>query len=361
MTRLGHRLKGSAIVLLAMAWALAACGPSATVGPPAADRGAGRAARGSAALPSPRPAIRVELTARSDGDSTPLSRPIALAVDRHGRAFVVDAGHDRIVAFAPDGGFLTAWGGRGGDAGQFRFADAVPCDDPGAGVPACLPDVGGGVAVDAADRVFVADWGNHRVQAFDAQGRLLARWGREGDGPGEFRLPSGLAVDGRGRVYVGDAGNRRIQVFDAAGAFLGQWASGAAADGPPAYPGALATDGQGRVCVLDPIASVVAQLDEQGRPLARWAIDALGDGEPRHAAGLAVDGRGRVYVAGSDDRIHQFDPDGRVALRWDRDWRGEGRLLRPTGLAVDAQGDIYVADQGRDHILRFRLAPVAAR
>jgi DNA-binding beta-propeller fold protein YncE len=312
-------------------------------------------------LPRPRPAIRVELTARGDGGSTPLSRPIALAVDRHGRAFVVDAGHDCIVAFDRDGAFLTAWGGRGGDDGQFRFADAVPCDDAGAGVAGCLPDVGGGVAVDGDDRVYVADWGNHRVQAFDAQGRLLARWGRAGDGAGEFRLPSGLAVDGRGRVYVGDAGNRRVQVFDGAGAFLGQWAGGDAADGPPAFPGALAADADGRVYVLDPIASRVEQFDGQGRPLARWAVDALRDGEPRHAAGIAVDARGRVFIAGSDDRIHQLDQAGRAALRWDRDWRGEGRLLRPTGLAVDAQGDIYVADQGRDHLLRFRLTPVAAR
>ena len=71
----------------------------------------------------------------------------------------------------------------------------------------------GGVAVDAAGNVYVADTGNHRIQKFTSNGVLLAKWGKEGSGNCEFRSPEGVAVDASGNVYVADTGNHRIQKF----------------------------------------------------------------------------------------------------------------------------------------------------
>jgi hypothetical protein len=67
-----------------------------------------------------------------------------IALDTHGSVFVADFYNNRIQKFAPDGTFLTAFGGQGSGAGQFDKAVAV--------------------AVAGDGTVFVADYGNHRVQ-----------------------------------------------------------------------------------------------------------------------------------------------------------------------------------------------------
>ena len=169
----------------------------------------------------PTPATKVAALWSTAGDPHPLDRPIAVALGPDGRLYVIDAGPARIAVFDRDGRFLADWGGAGGDAGQFRFRRPGQCRD--APPEDCAPDDGGGVAVDGQGRVYIADYGNNRVQVFSPEGHVLAVWGREGGGPGEFRLPQGIAVDGRGHVYVSDGGNDRVQEFDDAGRFLTQW------------------------------------------------------------------------------------------------------------------------------------------
>lgn len=69
-------------------------------------------------------------------------------------------------------------------------------------------------------RVVVLDAGLHELFYFDPEGGLLARAGREGDGPGEFRDPAGLALLTGDTVLVYDRGSRRFSLFDDSGAWL---------------------------------------------------------------------------------------------------------------------------------------------
>jgi sugar lactone lactonase YvrE len=47
--------------------------------------------------------------------------------------------------------------------------------------------------------------------------------GRKGAGPGEFNVPHRLAMDSAGRLFVADRGNHRIQAFDRDGKYLLEW------------------------------------------------------------------------------------------------------------------------------------------
>ena len=69
------------------------------------------------------------------------------------------------------------------------------------------------MATDAAGNVYVADFGNHRIQKFSSAGTYLAQWGSYGSGDGQFSTPRGVATDAAGNVYVADQGNHRIQKF----------------------------------------------------------------------------------------------------------------------------------------------------
>ncbi|MCB0239664.1 MAG: hypothetical protein KDH08_13690, partial [Anaerolineae bacterium] len=89
----------------------------------------------------------------------------------------------------------------------------------------------------------VADSGNHRIQAFAADGTPLRSWGTscelytdgqpgcvdpDGSGPlqvgdGQMREPWGIAIGPDGNIYVADTWNHRVIVFDPDGNFVRKW------------------------------------------------------------------------------------------------------------------------------------------
>ena len=77
-----------------------------------------------------------------------------------------------------------------------------------------------GIEIDGSGDVYLADWGNDRVQKFTADGWFLMKLGGPGSGDGELDQPTGVAVDRNGLIYVADWGNDRLQVFGADGNFV---------------------------------------------------------------------------------------------------------------------------------------------
>src|SRR5260221_10015989 len=89
-----------------------------------------------------------------------LDGPSGVAVAPNGDIYVAD-GHggttnDRIVKFAKDGKFITAWGKHGKATGEF--------------------DTPHGIALDSAGRVYVADRVNNRIQICEPDGKFVAEW-----------------------------------------------------------------------------------------------------------------------------------------------------------------------------------------
>ncbi|MGE0775680.1 MAG: hypothetical protein AB7L36_11665, partial [Sphingomonadaceae bacterium] len=74
----------------------------------------------------------------------------SIAVGPEGNVFVADFYNDRVQKFAPDGTFLTSFGGKGTGAGQFGHAIAVAVAEDGT--------------------LFVADFLNNRIQKWQPKG-----------------------------------------------------------------------------------------------------------------------------------------------------------------------------------------------
>ena len=70
-----------------------------------------------------------------------------------------------------------------------------------------------GMALDSRGNLYILDTGNHRVQKFSPEGRYLASFGRQGQGPGDFSYPDSIDIDGEDMVWVSDPNNQRIQVL----------------------------------------------------------------------------------------------------------------------------------------------------
>jgi sugar lactone lactonase YvrE len=71
-----------------------------------------------------------------------------------------------------------------------------------------------GLAVDAEGNLYVCDTLNNRVEVFDADGKFIATYGKNGDGPGYFARPKGIAIDSDGHIWVADGMQDRVQVFN---------------------------------------------------------------------------------------------------------------------------------------------------
>jgi len=106
-----------------------------------------------------------------------------------------------------------------------------------------------GLHVDDNGNLWVADSGNHRVQCFSAEGRLLACWGKGGDGWGEVRFPTDIARAPDGCMFVADPQHRCVWKFSESGEALARIDAGHE-DLLLLRPGRLAV-GDGRLFVGD--------------------------------------------------------------------------------------------------------------
>ena len=64
----------------------------------------------------------------------------------------------------------------------------------------------------------MVDGGNHRVQKFDINGNYLLQFGGRGKGDGQLNAPYGITAHDD-KVYVADYSNHRIAVFQSDGQF----------------------------------------------------------------------------------------------------------------------------------------------
>ena len=70
-----------------------------------------------------------------------------------------------------------------------------------------------GLAVDGKN-LYVGDGQINVINVFDRDGRFLYKFGRAGTKGGEFNQPAGMWVEAGNRVFVADAGNHRVQEFE---------------------------------------------------------------------------------------------------------------------------------------------------
>jgi sugar lactone lactonase YvrE len=70
-----------------------------------------------------------------------------------------------------------------------------------------------GLALAPDGRIFVTDWGDHRVKVFNPDGTIYAVFGGYGTLAGQFNRPTGVAFLPDGRILVTDRENGRIQIF----------------------------------------------------------------------------------------------------------------------------------------------------
>jgi len=306
--------------------------------------------------------------------------PNQLAFDHLGNVFLTDSANT-IRKIDVDGN-VTTFAGTRNQAGS--------ADGTGAAARFFYPQ---GLAVDAANNVWVADTGNNTIRKITPDGKVTTVAGVAGtsgksDGAGtqaRFDQPWSLAFDDRGYLYIADAANNLIRLLDPSGVvttYAGTGAdgssNGSALSSSFSFPIAIAVDAGRNLYIADWGNNVVRKITSSGTVstfAGRSGSSGSADGTGTnaffdHPAGVTVAPDGSIFVADQDNHTIRritsagvvTTPAGRVDGPGNVDGSGpDARLYLPGSLTADSIGRIWISDS-YNHAIRIAafLPPTVA-
>jgi DNA-binding beta-propeller fold protein YncE len=199
----------------------------------------------------------------------------------------------------------------------------------------CKFDEVRGIAVDAADNVYVFTSGSPPVQVYDADGKFLRGWGQD-----VIKSPHQIRIDPAGKVWVADMGRHIVQQYTPEGKLLRTL-------GTPDRPGAdklhfnfptdMAVTPQGDIFVTDGYANArIVHFDRDGKYIKEWGELGAKPGQFSIPHSIGIDSKGRLYVADRNNvRIQVFEQTGKLVEVWND-------LVTPWGLWVNRNDEIWI-------------------
>ncbi|MGB2808034.1 MAG: peptidyl-alpha-hydroxyglycine alpha-amidating lyase family protein [Sedimentisphaerales bacterium] len=160
--------------------------------------------------------------------------PSDIAIGPNGDVYVSDGyTNSRVMRFGADGKFKRSWGTKGDSKGQFNLVHNIAIDKKGNVYIADrenervqIFDANGnfldvwkhlgkpfGLYIDDETKVYITDGQSNNVYVVDEKGKVISKFGKTGDGPGEFKMAHSITVDNKGNIYVTEGDGMRIQVF----------------------------------------------------------------------------------------------------------------------------------------------------
>jgi sugar lactone lactonase YvrE len=295
--------------------------------------------------------------------------PTGIAVDATGNLFISDSGDNTIWKVSTTNQ-KTLLAGSSGLPGS--------TDGTGSGARFNNP---GGLALDPAGNLVVADTGNHTIRRVTQGGVVTTLAGSPGlpgsaDGTtlARFNAPFGIAVAASGAIYIADTQNHTIRLLASGtvSTFAGLAGNPGLTNGPGASaqfnePNGLALAPNGTLYVADYGNSCIRTIST-GAAVTTFSGQANNhgflDGNASTAlfnlpVAIALDATGILWVADTHNHaIRRITPDGAVFLMAGSGTAGNadgsgsaGLFYLPCGIATTPAGNLVVMDT-YNHILR---------
>jgi hypothetical protein len=233
------------------------------------------------------------------------------------------------------------------------------------------------IKFDHEGNVWLADIEDHVIRKFTPEGKALLTLGTTGvAGRDQTHLnrPTDMAITPGGDVFVSDGyGNNRVVHFDKTGKFVKEWGELGSGPGQFSIPHAIAADSKGRLYVADRNNARIQVFDASGKFVAQWKDLVV-------PWGLWMTKEDELWVCGSspaqwqkentnlgippkDQVLMKFNTDGKLLQLWTVP-KGADGLEKPGELnwvhavAVDSKGNLYAGDIKGKKVQKFvRQAP----
>lgn len=209
-----------------------------------------------------------------------------------------------------------------------------------------------GVDVDGVDNIYVSDSYTGKILAFNNSGKFLKRLGPD---EGQFDRPTGIAIDKqRGRLYVVETRKGEVDVISLSGAELFKFGKRGDGQGEFNRPTQIFIR-EDRVYVTDTLNARIQVFDLDGKFL--FTVGKLGDaiGDLDKPKGVAVDSEQHIYVVGGlNDIVTIFDQQGNFLLSFGGSGSRRGEFFLPTAIHIDRNDNIYVSDPYNRRVQVFK-------
>jgi len=302
-----------------------------------------------------------------------------MAVDATGNLYFTDGIDSVIRRITPDGTITTF-------AGNGQLATAPNNGNNGAATKAELGLVLGGLTIDSAGNLYVAEDYTNQIRKITPDGVIVPVAGSGTPGlvngaalSAQFSGPEGIALDSGGNLYVADANNGVVRKISAGGivsTIAGTPVFSFSGDGGPAllatfrFPEGVTIGGDGNLYIEDTGNFRIREVSADGtiRSVAgNGQFEATSDGTPAANSSLvgpnllSFDPSGRLLIADSGDfTVRRIDSDGTIQTIAGTGIEGAGdgyvltygqqgkqTLIGTARQAVaDTQGNVYVSDDG---------------
>ncbi|MFC1553442.1 NHL repeat-containing protein [candidate division KSB1 bacterium] len=213
------------------------------------------------------------------------------------------------------------------------------------------------VARDNEDNIYIVEIGNQCIKKFNPEHKFLMKFGREGEGPGEFNVPTSINLDESGNIYITDGPENRVQVLDPNGKYLRQFVfSGYRSFLHVIKSGKYVISRKKRLNLpFDPEESAVRMVDEKGNLIAGLGKLRIFDDERISKAAnslyIAKDSENNIYLSfRNQNRIEKYSPAGKLLYVMDRQLNFEPFFkveIRETvfrGQVIDRSPAVFMAN-----------------
>ena len=224
--------------------------------------------------------------------------PLGLTIDERQWIYIADAGNNRVQVIDSTGRYITEFGSRGWQTGEFDHPTDIA------------------LSFQRSYRLYVTDAGNDRVQYCNFVDQIFYPLSESVDGILLDR-PEGIGIGRNGEVYIVDTGNHRWIEFNVAGVPV--VAHGGFGSGREQLwnPTDLGIDSHGNVYVVDTGNHLIKKYDFSGNPINTWGGEGDDLGQLRDPKCIALDEWNYLYVTDSGNRrIQAFAPDGKSIVEF---------------------------------------------
>ncbi len=304
-------------------------------------------------------------SADGQGTSAQFNEPTSIVLAPDGGLYVADYSNNEIRKISPTG-YVSTFAG----STTAGYAD-------GQGTAATF-DLPGGLAIDSAGNLYVADQAYSLIRKITPSGNVttIAGWGYGyADGNGKnarFADPWDVAVDPNGNLYVADTYNEVIRKIDTSGnvtTFAGIAGTAGYVDGPAAsaefnYPAGVAVAADGSIYVADQDNNRIRKIDTSGNVTtfagsgAKSTVDGVGTAASFASPhSISIDAAGNMYVGDEySHRVRKITPSGVVAtLAGTTEGYLDGpstiaQFDHPLGVVATPSGIVYVVERANNRV-----------